>query len=371
MIEAMNRRRGGWLILVLACGLLAVSPVLLAQLPPDVQADLLTVEAERQLEAGNHSAAVAKFDELLKLREEHDLETPPEFWFKRARALREAGNFGKAAESAERYGLEAGREGEHYWAALELLAAMPSVGEVFRDCANCPEMVVIPAGTFRMGCLSNDGDCWEEEFPVHEVTIRSFALSKHEVTFNDWDACVSDGGCSGYRPEDEGWGRGDRPVIDVSWEDAQSFVAWLSGVTGHAYRLPTESEWEYAARAGTETKYSWGNGIGNNRANCEDCGSRWDGKMTAPVGSFGANAFGLHDMHGNVMERAEDCWNRSYAGAPSNGSAWLRGDCSLRIARGGSWRFKRSGLRPSYRSESPGHIRLNFIGFRVARTLAP
>ena len=126
-----------------------------------------------------------------------------------------------------------------------------------------------------MGCLRNDDGCFRDEIPVHEVTIPSFALSKHEVTFNDWDACVAAGGCGGHRPDDERWGRGDRPVINVSWEDAQSFVAWLSEVTGHAYRLPTESEWEYSARAGTETEYSWGNGIGNNRANCSGCGSRW------------------------------------------------------------------------------------------------
>ena len=151
-----------------------------------------------------------------------------------------------------------------------------SAGEIFRDCPNCPEMVVIPAGTFRMGCLSSDDDCYYE-FPVHDVTVQSFALSKYEVTFDEWDACVADGGCNGYEPNHEGtgnsyvigtgngddvgpviWGRGSRPVINISWDDAQAFIAWLSGVTGGVYRLPSEAEWEYAARAGTETKYSWG-----------------------------------------------------------------------------------------------------------------
>ena len=129
-------------------------------------------------------------------------------------------------------------------------------GDVFRDCPDCPEMVVIPSGSFRMGCLSNDSDCRVFEEPVHGVTIsRAFALGKHEVTFAQWDACVSAGGCNGYRPDDNGWGRGDRPVVNVSWEDAQLYVSWLSSRTGYAYRLPSESEWEYAARSGTLTKY--------------------------------------------------------------------------------------------------------------------
>ena len=370
--------RAGGLAVALACGLLAAPMVLLAQLPPDIQADLLTVEAEREMEGGNHSAAVAKFDELLKLREEHDLETPPAFWFKRARALREAGSFGEAAESAERYVLEAGREGEHYRAALELLAAMPSVGDVFRDCANCPEMVLIPSGTFRMGCLSGGDDCSGGERPVHEVSIQSFALSKHEVTFAEWDACTAAGGCGDYRPDDEGWGRGSRPVINVLWEEAQSFVAWLSDVTGHAYRLPTEAEWEYAARAGTETKYSWGNEIGNNRANCQQCGSLWDSEMTAPVGSFAANAFGLHDMHGNVWEWVEDCWNDGYEGAPSDGSAWLNEDCDRRVLRGGTWYFGAWMMYSAKRSAEYSNRQVHSktmsydpfgMGFRVAREL--
>ena len=240
-------------------------------------------------------------------------------------------------------------------------------GETFRDCPNCPEMVVIPAGTFRMGCLSNDDSCYETEFPVHEVTIRSFALSKYEVTSAQWDACWSAGGCQGIGYSGK---LNQLPMIYVSWEEAQSFVGWLSEITGHAYRLPTESEWEYAARAGTETKYSWGSSIGNSQANCDGCGSQWDDEMTAPVGSFGANAFGLHDMHGNVDEWVEDCWNDSYAGAPSDGSAWLSGECEKRVTRGGVWflppRYSRSAFREGYFTTHSYHS----TGFRVARTLS-
>ena len=354
--------------MVLVCGSLTAPRVLLAQLPPDIQADLLMVEAEREIEAGNHSAGVAKFDELIELREQHDLEMPPEFWFKRAEALREAGYFGKAAESAERYALEAGREGEHYRAALEFLASMPSDGDVFRDCVNCPEMVLIPSGSFRMGCLSSDDDCYEDELPVHEVSIQSFALSKHEVTFEEWNDCARYGGCNGESRDV--WRGAGHPLGYVSWEEAQSFVAWLSEVTGHAYRLPTESEWEYAARAGAETKYSWGNGVGNNRASCGGCGSQWDDDMTAPVGSFGANAFGLHDMHGNVYEWVEDCSNDSYEGAPSDGRAWLSGNCDARIFRGGCFDHGPRDLRSARRKDFPSTSRSSLIGFRVARTLA-
>ena len=213
-----------------------------------------------------------------------------------------------------------------------------SAGERFRDCPDCPDMVVIPAGRFRMGCLSNDDACFSIEKPVHEVRIPgAFALSTHEVTFAQWDACVAGGGCGGHRPGDRGWGRGDRPVINVSWEDAQSYVTWLSRETGESYRLPSEAEWEYTARAETATKYSWGNEIGVNRANCDGCGSRWDDQQTGPVGSFVPNGFGLYDMHGNVWEWVEDCWNGSYAGAPSDGGAWESGNCAGRVLRGGSW----------------------------------
>ena len=181
-----------------------------------------------------------------------------------------------------------------------------ALGTVFRDCDGCPEMVVIPAGTFRMGCEAGR-ECVSREQPVHAVTIgRPFALSKYEVTFEEYDRFTYPN-----RVNDRGWGRGRRPVINVSWNDAQEYVAWLSSEAGAQYRLPSEAEWEYAARAGTATAYSWGSQVGSNRANCDGCGSRWDNEMTAPVGSFGANAWGLHDMHGNVWEWVQDCWHDS------------------------------------------------------------
>ncbi|MDE0609528.1 MAG: SUMF1/EgtB/PvdO family nonheme iron enzyme [Anaerolineaceae bacterium] len=228
------------------------------------------------------------------------------------------------------------------------------------------DMVSIPAGKFRMGDRKGDDD----EKPTRRVTVPAFKLGKYEVTFAQWDACVEDGGCNGYMPHDEGWGRNDRPVIKVSWDDVQSFIDWLNGKTGGNYRLPSEAEWEYAARAGTTTKYSWGDDIGSNRANCDGCGSRWDDRQTAPVGSFPANAWGLHDMHGNVWEWVQDCWNDSYKGAPKDGSAWTSGDCSRRVFRGGAWFFDAWYLRSADRDWGGRASRdsfYGFIGFRLAQ----
>jgi formylglycine-generating enzyme required for sulfatase activity len=249
-----------------------------------------------------------------------------------------------------------------------VLPTNPAPLRTLRDCSDCPEMVAVPAGTFMMGSI----DGRSEEKPVHEVAIpRSFAVGKYEVTFAEWDACVAGGGCTGNkRPNDQGWGRGRQPVINVSWNDAKEYVAWLSRKTGRAYRLLTEAEWEYAAGAGTTTKYAWGDDIGTGNANCSGCGSQWDGRQTAPVGSFSANTFGLYDMHGNVWEWCEDNWHGDYAGdPPAGGSAWGGGDESLRVLRGGSWLREPLILRSAARSWVRPGSRGSGIGFRVARTL--
>jgi formylglycine-generating enzyme required for sulfatase activity len=247
--------------------------------------------------------------------------------------------------------------------------------DVFRECAkDCPEMVVVPAGEFTMGSPVTEIGGYRNERPQHRVTIaKPFAVSKFEVTFADWDACVSVGGCPQEgRADDVGFGRGTRPVIFVSWDDAQAYVAWLSRMTGKAYRLLTEAEWEYAARAGTTTAYFWGAEISRNNANCDGCGSQWDHRQTAPVGSFAPNAFGLHDMHGNVWEWVEDCYHDNYNGAPNNGSAWIEGgDCRRRIVRGGAWSDIPVTLRAASRHWIPAVIRANLLGFRVGRTLTP
>ena len=249
-------------------------------------------------------------------------------------------------------------------------------GSVFRDCRDRPEMVVVPSGSFMMGSPSSEEGRDDDEGPVHRVRIpRPFAVGKHEVTFAEWDACVRGGGCGGYRPDDRGWGRGRRPVIEVIWNDAKSYVRWLIGKTGKRYRLLSESEWEYAARAGTRTPFHTGRTISTDQANYSGnytYGSGRKGvyrKKTVPVGSFDANGFGLHDMHGNVWEWVEDCWNGSYAGAPSDGRAWESGSCGRRVSRGGSWYNSPWYLRSADRSRVDSGVRISYNGFRVARTL--
>ena len=222
------------------------------------------------------------------------------------------------------------------------------------------EMVFVPTGTFLMGDLSGEGRDWE--LPVHSVTVPAFRLGKYAVTLDQWEACLADGGCNGYRPP--GWGiGGNRPVCGVSWDDARSFIDWLNGKTGGNYRLPTEAEWEYAARAGSDTKFSWGDDVGNNRANCDSCGSQWDDTRAA-VGSFPANAWGLHDMHGNVWEWVQDCWNDSYEGAPTDGSAWDGGYCGERVVRGGDAFNSPWYMRSAYRSALDRSYQ--YHGFRLA-----
>jgi formylglycine-generating enzyme required for sulfatase activity len=241
-------------------------------------------------------------------------------------------------------------------------------GENFRECNQCPEMVGIPAGDFMMGSPGGEVGHLTEDGPRHQVTIaRPFALGKYEVTFDEWDACVAEGGCV-QNSGDEGWGRARRPLINVSWEDAQAYVSWMSKRVGKPYRLLTEAEWEYAARAGTTTRYPWGDDPGTNRANFWGSGSKWSGQ-TSPVGSFDANKFGLHDMIGNVWEWVQDCWNDSYNGAPGDGRAWESGDCGQRVIRGGSWNFGPLGNRAASRSRVVSRDRGRYLGFRVARTL--
>ena len=245
----------------------------------------------------------------------------------------------------------------------------------FRECAkDCPRMIVIQPGRFMMGSPAGETDRLANEGPQHEVTIATpFAVSQFEVTWDEWDACVKYGDCP--QIPDSTWGRGTRPVINVTWEQTKKYVAWFSEMTGQPYRLLTEAEWEYAARAGTSTAYPWGNEIGNGHANCSGCGSDWADKKrekTAPVGSFPPNAFGLYDMNGNVWEWVEDCYQDNYNGAPADGSVLMARDRINHVVRGGSWsvwqapQSARSASRDNYAKDQQRAM----VGFRVARTLA-
>ena len=262
--------------------------------------------------------------------------------------------------------------------AIPRALGIPQPGDVFRDCDACPEMVVVPAGSYLMGSPASEAGREDNEGPVHRVTMaQPFAVGKYEVTFAEWEACVAGGGCGGYRPSDAGWGRGTRPVINVSWKDAQAYVRWLSEKTGQGYRLLSEAEWEYVARAGTTTAYHTGATISTEQANYNGnytYGSGRKGKyrkQTVPVGSFPANGFGLHDVLGNVWEWTQDCWNVGYGGAPADGRAWESGECGDRVLRGGSWGYTPRYLRSADRDRVTTGFRNNSGGFRLARTLTP
>ena len=241
------------------------------------------------------------------------------------------------------------------------------------------ELVLIPGGTFMMGDMSGDG--FEGEQPVHEITVPTFRMGKYEVTFAQWDACVADGECNDNSPDDEGWGRGNLPVIHISWHDVQLFIDWLNSKTSGGYRLPSEAEWEYAARAGSATKYHFGDDESQlcryaNHADTSTDNDWWneaciDGvsEGTAEVGRYQPNEFGLYDMHGNVHEWVEDRWHVNYEGAPSDGSVWEGGCCDTRVIRGGAWSSGPEPLRSAFRywlhPSAFGHI----LGFRLAQDL--
>jgi formylglycine-generating enzyme required for sulfatase activity len=250
---------------------------------------------------------------------------------------------------------------------IVLDAHAQKVGSKFRDCDACPFMTVVPAGKYRMGDLTGTG--LHNETPAHDVIIpRAFAVGIYEIAYLEFDACVADGGCK-HKPNDANWGRGKRAVASVSWNDAGQYVDWLSKKTGKKYRLLTEAEWEYAARAGTKTRYPWGDELGQGNAACLSCGA--GSVMTLQAGQLPPNAFGLHDMVASRKEWVQDCWNSSYAGAPSDGSAWLQGQCKRRVLRGGSWYDSARFIRSASRAGAVLQEREDQYGFRVAREIAP
>ena len=261
--------------------------------------------------------------------------------------------------------------------AARKAAAVPEIGKSFRDCPECPEMVVVPAGEFTMGSPESEESREKDEGPQRTVKIaKPFGVGKYEVTFTEWDACVSAGSCK-QKPETD-WGRGRQPVMRVSWDEiTREYLPWLSKKSGKTYRLLTEAEWEYAARAGTTTPFSTGKTITPDQANFNGnytYGGSANGQYrqkTVEAGSFKPNAFGLYDMHGNVWEWVEDCNKDSYQGTATDGSAVTSGDCGRRVLRGGSWSYYPRVLRSAVRFEGPTGGRNIAVGFRVGRTLTP
>ena len=239
----------------------------------------------------------------------------------------------------------------------------------FHECAkDCPEMIVVPAGDFMMGSPTTEKGRFPNEGPQQHVTIaRSFAVAKFDVTFADWDACVSVGACP--VAGDGGYGRGTKPVINVSWDDAEQYVAWFSRMTNRPYRLLTEAEWEYAARAGSHHRLSLGRRHRQRECRLQGVRKQWDNRETSAVGSFKPNDFGLYDMNGDVWQWVQDCYHGDYNGTPTDGSAWSGGDCKFRDLRGSSWRSDPQYLRSANRLWLAPDSRHDDIGFRIGRML--
>ena len=239
----------------------------------------------------------------------------------------------------------------------ESLSRTPAVAPIAPQLI--PEMVSVPGGTFAMG---SDDDLSEK--PIHRVTIRPFAISKFPITTREWNACVAAKSCT-YVPT----GKDDAPVANVSWNDAQDFLDWLSKATKKAFRLPSEAEWEYAARARTNTKFWWGDQLQADTANCKGCNEPYDASQPLKVGSFRPNPFGLYDMGGNIHQWVADCWHKNYQGAPLDGLPWVDSDCSSHVIRSGSWKNDSSYVRPSNRDHYDTGVRYPTHGFRVAHSL--
>lgn len=236
-------------------------------------------------------------------------------------------------------------------------------GYTFTDCSGCPEMTVLSGGLFVMGSPDNEPGRGRDEGPQREVSVAPFAMGKYEVTFSQWDACLAGGGCNGYSPPDGGWGRGDRPVTGVSWQDAHAYVDWLNGQAGgERYRLPSEAEWEYAARAGQSEAYAFGARVTATQATFRV-------RQTTPVGAHTGNGFNLFDMHGNASEWVEDCYAANYDLAPIDGVAVQADECRRRVYRGGSYNDQAPVLRAAARRSTEPNARTQGIGFRVARSL--
>ena len=279
--------------------------------------------------------------------------------------------------------------------STSLVLFMPGLepGSTFRDCDQCPEMVVVPGGVFLMGSPPEETERDEPEGPIREVMVVPFAMAKYEVTRGEFTSFVEDTGTtagdscfvrtsSGGRVDtsknwrDPGYAQGIHdPVVCINWNTAKAYAAWLSDRTGHEYRLPSEAEWEYAARAGTRSPFHYGSTITSDQANFNGTTRYGDGgkgvyrKKSLPVGSFPANAFGVHDVHGNVWEWVEDCWNDSYRGAPKDGSPWLSGNCGRRVMRGGAWSSQPGNLRSANRTRYVLEYRNYNFGIRVVRSL--
>jgi len=351
-----------WLLL----GALMVPFAAWAELPADVRKDMYMEELATHLKNEDYQQASIYIDKLLDLTKNSDVRMPNSLDYFEGEVSLKTKDYMRANEALTRYVEKSGKKGRYYRESLAMLLALEepvaeaqALMENFSMTAFDLKMVDVPAGHFSMG--SNDGH--DSEKPVHRVRLKAFLMGQYEITQKQWMMVM------GNNPSNF---IGDElPVEQVSWDDVQAFISKLNRLTGQDYRLPTEAEWEYAARAGTTTPFMTGQCISTDQANYDDNSSYKDcpkgeyRETTVAVGSFSANDWGLYDTHGNVWEWTADCYNKSYAGAPSNGSAWLSGDCEGRVLRGGSWDTYPRYLRSADRFRKGAGIRDSYIGFRV------
>jgi formylglycine-generating enzyme required for sulfatase activity len=376
------------IVLLTIC--LSAGPIANAQsLPPRVRADLLEQNIAQSIATGKREEALKLIGEYRKL----GVTVPPALILLEARLTAIGKEFGRSQAALREFlaipninadpnyptALALFREIENHLqtrcdrsqSLADQVISVRRSGTSFRDCPFAPEMVIVAGGAFMMGsdrvgpsAQGRNGAIYvpANESPKHRVSVRPFAVGKFEVTFEEWDACVADGGCNKYRPESE-WGRGRQPVVRVNWSDASAYVSWLSRVTRRPYRLLSEAEWEFATRGSSQGSFTFGSSLSQAQANIAS-------KAPKPVGSYAPNSFGLFDVHGNVLEWTQDCWNSTYEGAPADGTAWNLGDCESHVARGGSWAsLSSSDARITTRYQVDTYQRADGIGFRVARPL--
>lgn len=353
-----------------------------AALPPYMQRDAYSQQLASLLTQGQYADAkhvLAKYDQLMA--DNPKLRQPIEYYYFRAQVALNTSNPAQALQDIDTYLSKVGSRGTYYKEGLAIygeaemaleqqqrqLSAQTYLDDLLKSLKM--NVVDIPAGAFKMGCSVRDMQCDPDEKPAHQVQIDyQFKMMNHEVTFAQWDMCVAEGGCS-YKPYDSGWGRDDRPVINVSWQDTKQFIQWLNKKSGLTFRLPSEAEWEYAARAGSDLRYAWGHDLSCDQALfgywSNECGHK---ATTHPVATYSSNAWGLFDMHGNVLEWTADCWDPEAYQHPEHaqhGQAWRAGDCDRPVVRGGSWNNSSAILRASNRAGYELDYRYNYLGFRL------
>lgn len=354
--------------------LCAISLKVTAEISETAKVDMLLIQAKTAYDQQDYKKTISTIEQALNTK----VAIPESVYYVYADSLSQTGEYQEAKVWLEKYVNQSGREGVFYNQALERLINIDDkIDEKIRRKALAektykffmPSMITIPNGHYRMGGYDEFG----YSMPVTKVSISSFKIMETEVTWALYQPCIDDGACPNNDKAggDQGWGKENRPVINISFEDIQKhFIPWINKKSGQTFRLPSEAEWEYAARSGVKSTYYWGGSVGNNNANCGGCISDWDGKhQTAPVKSFNPNKFGLYDMLGNIQEWTQDCWNDTYKGSPKDNKARVDGNCNARTVRGGGFNNNPEGIGVFIRTDYQISYRGEDLGFRLVQDI--